>query len=126
MNIIDNFSDALKAWWEGVFARFGYPDNATGIQVVIVTIRVVNQAINLPNMPIPRGYGLVIKARFTNAGLIRVAPNQTAAPQATQSYTLQANEFITYRVKNPQNNIWISGNAAGDVVELTSEFVIGR
>jgi hypothetical protein len=108
--------DALKRW--------GYPPNADKIHVTTVTINQANLAIRLPAMSVHRGDWLLIKSRFTNGGLIYVAENQPNATDPNQAWDLQANEFIAWRIKDPQNFIWVSGTVAGDVVVLGAEVAI--
>jgi len=107
-----------------VDTNLGYPANADNIQVSVVRINRINFAYQLPGIPVSRGKSLLIRARFTNAGLILVGPTQASAIDANQSALLQANEWVAYRVKNA-NVMYVSGNAAGDLVEISAEWSQG-
>lgn len=72
------------------------------------------------NIDIPDEMSLVIKAAWTNSGLIYVARSRAEALSIETSYYLLPNEPVSYTVKNA-SAIWFAGTVAGDFVHFTIE-----
>jgi len=98
----------------------GWPSNTDAIQTTRVICNVANQAVQLPDMPIPDGFSLVIAAWPLNANLIYLGDGQSAATNPNRVDALAAGGLRTLAVSNA-NIIWVSALAAGDSVTLLSE-----
>lgn len=71
--------------------------------------------VQLPNRPIPGGMSVLIKAKNTNTGRIKIGPDTS-----NLNFTLGSNESISIRVTN-LNRIWIDSTVNGEGIEILSE-----
>ncbi len=97
--------------------------NAEGIQIAVIPILVAGKPYQLPDMDVPAGMAVIIRASFNNAGVIYVAPSAAECRDLTKSWPLQRNEFIGFFVVNT-SVIWVQGTAVGvppDLVLVCSE-----
>lgn len=98
----------------------GYPSNTQSIIATRVQIQALNQAYQLPDIPVPNGMALQLKGWPTNGGLIYVGSSAATARNANQAWPLLANEPVGYYVTNAMN-LYVSGTAVGDFVGITVE-----
>ena len=98
----------------------GWPPNAPGIQTVRVICALAATAYQLPDMAIPSGMQLTIKAWPLNGNLIFVAENQSAATNMNRIHALAASEQVFYQVQNA-NSIYVAAVVATESVTITSE-----
>ena len=105
----------------GSGSALAYPANTNYIQVMRYTITAANFPYKGPEMTIPDGFNLVIKAAPTNAigAYIFVGETAAACLNINSSWPLVPNETISYAVKNA-NKIYVSGSV-GDAVLFTAE-----
>ena len=99
-----------------------YPQSTDAISVNRMTLVVANTPYQGPDMEVEDGFALVVKSDPTNAaaGLLFVGPNASASISANLSWPLVLNESIAYYITNA-NQLWVSGNTAGDNVVFTVE-----
>jgi hypothetical protein len=102
----------------------GWPENtefitATRLQVPAAVGGIV-PATQLPDVPVPDGMALLLKAGPLNTGIVFIGESQAAANNVNQSWPLGASEMVWYYVKNAIN-IWFSGTVPGDFLYLTVE-----
>ena len=112
--------DAIKALTlEG---GIGWPPNADGTRSFAILCVLANTAYPAPDMEIPDGMALAIKAWPLNAvgSLIFVARTPAEATNVNSSWPLIPNESITYHVKNA-NRFHVSSNVAGSIAIFTAE-----
>jgi hypothetical protein len=76
-------------------------------------------AENLSALPIPDGFGLVIKAKATNTGKIELGETKAIAEGASP-YRLVAGEFVKLYITNA-NLVWVDATVNGEGVELIVE-----
>jgi hypothetical protein len=69
---------------------------------------------------IPNGFSVLIKAKFTNSGVIRVGNSKANSESASSSFTLRANEAIRMFITN-LNLVWIDATVSGEGVEWATE-----
>ncbi len=74
----------------------------------------------LPDIPIPNGFALVIKATPGNAGLVYYAINSANTNVATLRGTLAAGDSVSLYISNA-NLVWVAGSIAGQNVDITVE-----
>lgn len=92
-------------------------ESATSTRVVIAALAT---PVQLPDIPVPDQFTMLIKAWYMNAGIIFVAESALAANGPNSVWPLVPNEFVGYRTQNA-NAFWITGNAVGDSVVVTVE-----
>jgi len=118
---IDIDTDKVINALEGSSINFqGWPPNADSVQTIRVICPVANRAYQLPDMPIPEGFSLVIAAWPLNVNLIYIGEDQAAATNANRVDALAAGGLRTLAIYNAKL-IWVSALAAGDSVTLISE-----
>lgn len=78
-----------------------------------------NVAVRMPSAAIPEGHAVVIKALWTNGGVIFVG-GSAAVANPNDGYPLIANETVGYRVQDLEE-IYISANTPGEGVSWTCE-----
>ncbi|MDD5510852.1 MAG: hypothetical protein PHI12_08580 [Dehalococcoidales bacterium] len=101
----------------------GYPANLPRLSTTRVQILAVNTAVQLPDIVIPDGFAVKIKAYPTNAGIVRVGPGKTGAIDPNQAETLLANEATFYNIQNT-NILYVTSTAlavVGEYVTVTAE-----
>jgi hypothetical protein len=91
----------------------GWPantDSMTGLRVAI------NPAtgVQLPDIAVPSGMTLVIKAWALNPAWLWVGPTLAESHNINQSFYLLPSEVVTYQVENA-NQVYIAGMTAGGV-----------
>jgi len=96
----------------------GWPENAIGIRSL--RVQIVPTGTQLPDVLIPDGMALVIKAWPLNPGWLQVGESLSASGSLNQSWPLIPNEIVWYNVKNA-NQIYVGANAAGCFANLTVE-----
>ena len=98
----------------------GFPNNVKRIQTVRVVCTVAARAYQLPDITIPNGMQLTIKAWPLNGNLIYVGEDQAAAININRIHALAASEQVFYFVKSAKT-IWVSAVVPGESVTITSE-----
>lgn len=98
----------------------GWPENCNAIQTVRIICTVANQAYQLPDMDIPDGFQLLVKAWPLNAGLIYVGEDQSAATNPNRIFALNRSETVGIAIVSG-NVAWVSATVAGDSVCLICE-----
>jgi hypothetical protein len=96
----------------------GWPANADSLAALRVGILVAGT--QLPDISVPSGMSLVIKAWALNPGWLQVGASLAECTQINQSFPLLPSEIVAYQVKNA-NQIWVAANAAGCFACLTVE-----
>lgn len=99
-----------------------YPPNAEGIQSARVLLVAMNQAYQLPDMIVPEGMVLNVKAWPLNGAgnLVYIGYGQALAVNINSSWPLIANEAIQYQILNA-NVLWAAGSVNNLFVCLTCE-----
>lgn len=80
---------------------------------------VANTAVKMPAAVIPEGHFVMIKALWTNGGVIFVG-GSAAVANPNDGWPLIANEFVGYRIQNLEE-VYISANTPGEGVSWTCE-----
>jgi len=101
----------------GALTIQGYPPNVTGIEISRITIAALNTAYRLPDIEVPDGFTILIKAWPTNAGIIYVAKSDPDARNINQVWPLIFNDFLGEAVTNA-DIFYISGTNVGDFVSV--------
>lgn len=73
----------------------------------------------LPDLKVGEDQYLVIKAKRTNTGLIKIGETKAIA-EGTANFTLEANEVVRLRIDNA-SKVWIDASMSGEGVELILE-----
>lgn len=100
----------------------GYPPNSSGMQVARLVLTNAVQAYQLPDMQVPEGMELALKAMPGNAGQIWIGNSAATCTKNNSSWPLIANESIGYQLRNA-HVLWASATIAGDSLILTAEKV---
>jgi hypothetical protein len=102
----------------------GWPPNTPTVQTIRVLATLANTAYRCPQMTVPDGFAVVIKADPNNAagGFIRIGDSSGGATNPNSSWPLVPNESISYYIQDPWN-LWYSGTNAGDAAIFTVEKV---
>ena len=95
----------------------GYPPNVDDVEITRITINALVTAYQLPDIAVPDGFTIVIKAWPTNAGLIYVARSAPDARNVAQVFPLLPNDFVGEAVTNA-DVFYISGTAVGDFASV--------
>jgi hypothetical protein len=105
-----------------VGAHLAYPKNTAAVQVLRVPVLVANRAYQCPELSIPDGMALVIKAAPYNnaAGYIRVGQTAAECLNINSSFPLVPNESISLYIVNA-NKLYFSGTVTGDFVYFLVE-----
>ena len=102
----------------------GWPANTEYITatrlIVPAAVAGIIPATQLPDVPVPDGMALLLKAGPLNTGIILIGESQAAANNVNQSWPLGASEMVWYYIQNA-NNIWFSGTVPGDFLYITVE-----
>ena len=77
-------------------------------------------AVQLPNIIIPDGFSLVLKARHNNTGRVYTGHTAPDAQTPALAYSLGANEFVKIRVTN-SNLVYLDAAVANDGIEYIVE-----
>ena len=115
---LQKVQDAIKALSLG--GARGWPENTSSISTTRVVCPAALSAVRLPDLPVPDGFQLQIKAWPFNGNLIYVAGNRTDAPNVNQVFGLAASEAVSFGVKNARF-IYIAAVAPNDSVCLAVE-----
>lgn len=89
---------------------------ATGQQ----TVTTAGTAQNMAAQAIPDGFSVVIKARSTNTGRIRIGNSQANAQSTTVSFSLGSNQDVQLYITN-LNLVWVDATVSGEGVEWVVE-----
>lgn len=86
---------------------------------------VADTAYQFPDLDIPDGMELTIKATATNLGIMSIGGSASTVTNMNDSYPLVPSEQVSYRVKNAKE-IWYAaitaaGGVAGDTLSCTVE-----
>ena len=74
-----------------------------------------------PNMKIPNGYDVVVRAFHTNLGIIYIGNSQANAVKSNQNtFPLYADQDIKLSLQNA-NAIWFDADNAGEGIAIISE-----
>jgi len=100
----------------------GWPPNAEGARTFAVLCLAVATPYPVPDMEIPGGMSLAIKASPLNVplSLLFVARTPAECTNPNSAWPLIPNESITYQVKNA-NAFFISTNIAGSIAIFSAE-----
>ena len=98
----------------------GWPPNTDNVEIARIGIAALNTAYQLPDIIVPDGFTLLVKAWFTNAGIIYVARSDPDARNINQVWPLIPNDFVGVNIKNA-NRLFLSGTAVGDFATLLVE-----
>ena len=100
----------------------GWPPNAEGARTFAVLCLLVATAYPVPDMEIPDGMSLAIKASPLNAvgSYIFVARTPAECTNPNSAWPLVLNESTTYQVKNA-NAFFVSTNVAGSIAIFSAE-----
>ena len=96
----------------------GWPVNADSITALRVAVAVTGT--RLPDIAVPSGMSLVIKAWTLNPGWLQVGASLAECSNVNQSFPLLPNEVVGYQVQNA-NQIYIAATAAGCFACITTE-----
>ena len=99
-----------------VSANLNRSDFNTGQTLVLVP----GTAVQLPNIAIPDGFTLVIKALPGNAGRIYLGHDAATAQVPANAYSLGPNEHAELNLTNA-NLVWLDAAVANDGVEILVE-----
>ncbi|MFA4846102.1 MAG: hypothetical protein WC654_06110 [Patescibacteria group bacterium] len=83
-----------------------------------VTVATAGTAVQLPDIPVGSACELVVKAKRTNKGAIKVG--DTALQAQAGKFTLEPGEAIKLRISNA-NKGYVDAEVSGDKVELIVE-----
>jgi hypothetical protein len=97
----------------------GWPANTDSIAAVRVDITPATGR-QLPDLRIPSGMALVIKAWALNPGWLQIGGSMAECSNVNQSYPLLPSEVVGYQIQNA-NQLYIAANAAGCFACLTVE-----
>lgn len=90
------------------------------VRSVRVDIPVPGTSVRLPDIPIPPGIQVKIKAGWNNVGVVYIAGSGADAINPYATETLIRNEFTSYFIANP-SSLYASGTVAGDYITVTTE-----
>ena len=99
-----------------VSANLNRSDFNTGQTLVPVP----GTAVQLPNIPIPDGFTLVIKALPGNAGRVHIGHDAATAQVPANAYSLGPNEHAELNLTNA-NLVWLDAAVVNDGVEILVE-----
>jgi len=116
--IDDTTRAALRALAELSISVQGWPANTDSLTSIRVLVAVTGT--RLPDIFIPSGMSLVIKAWALNPGLLQIGASQADCTNINQSFPLLPSEIVAYQVQNA-NQIYIAGTVAGCTACLTVE-----
>ncbi|MFQ5715086.1 MAG: hypothetical protein ACE5GU_13745 [Candidatus Scalinduaceae bacterium] len=84
------------------------------------TVTTAGTPENLPDVSIPTGYPVTIKALDSNTGAVYLAEKSADAATAATRFTLQAGQAITLRIIN-LNVCWLDSAVNGEGIEYIVE-----
>jgi hypothetical protein len=85
-----------------------------------LTLPVANTAKKFPDVLIPEGREVRIKAPQTNGGVMRIAESELGANDAALSFPLDNGEHVDLKIKN-LGILWVSGNTNNDQISWIVE-----
>lgn len=85
-----------------------------------ILVPVIGTAVQLPNINIPDGYSLVIKALSGNAGRVYIGHDAATAQVPANAYSLGPNEHAELNLTNA-NLVFLDAAVANDGVEILVE-----
>lgn len=85
-----------------------------------VTCQQSNRGYQFPNFEIPFGKKVVVKAWYTNVGVIYVAYRQADSQNVAVGWPLIANEGVSWEIPNV-NGVWAMASTAGEGASFTVE-----
>ena len=112
-DLVAKTQEILEALGVGGQGGQGWPantDSITGLRVAIAPAA----GVQLPDIAVPSGMSLVIKAWALNPAWLWVAPTLGEAGNINQAFYLMPSEVVTYQVENA-SQIYIAGMTAGGV-----------
>lgn len=98
----------------------GYPNNATGLEIVRLDIAALNTAYQFPDVEVPNGFQVLFKAWPTNAGIIYLGKTGPDARNVVQVCPMLPNDVVTLAIKNSKM-VFITGTAVGDFMTMMVE-----
>lgn len=103
----------------------GFPPNQSGWVVTRIQAAALDQWYQFPDMVVPEGYTLLLKAAPANAAVIFVGPSRAEVTNQETAWPLLPNEMLRLQVQN-FNQVFVagitaSGSAVGDWVYATVE-----
>lgn len=82
------------------------------------TVTTAGTAVQLPDLPVAEACELVVKAKSTNRGVIKVG--ESAVQAQAGKFTLEPGEAVKLRISNA-NKGYIDAEVSGDKAELIVE-----
>lgn len=93
-------------------------ESKSNLAVNEATVSAAGTAVQLPDMPVGEACELVVKAKRTNRGAIKIG--ESAAQAQAGKFTLEPGEAVKLRISNA-NKAYIDAEISGDKVELIVE-----
>jgi len=117
---LENIDENTKLLGEGEtnLVVQGWPTNAKGI--VAIRFPVPTNGDRLPDIAVPSGMVILMKAYPLNPGWVSIGSSQSESTNINQSWPLLPNEMVWYQIENA-NQLYASANAAGCFLCLTVE-----
>lgn len=98
----------------------GYPPNCDHVVTTRIVCTNANQSYPVPELTIPEGFAINIKAWPLNAVGSIIYVSTSPAPQAQMAWPLIPNEAIPYGIKDA-SKLWVFTNVAGSQAIVTVE-----
>ncbi len=93
-------------------------ESKSNLAVNEATVAAAGTAVQLPDMLVGEACELVVKAKRTNKGAIKIG--ESAAQAQAGKFTLEPGEAVKLRISNA-NKAYIDAEISGDKVELIVE-----
>lgn len=93
-------------------------ESKSNLAVNEAAVAAAGTAVQLPDMPVGEACELVVKAKRTNKGAIKIG--ESAAQAQAGKFTMEPGEAVKLRIGNA-NKIYIDAEISGDKVELITE-----
>lgn len=97
--------------------------NVGGVIARTTTVAIAGTAVQLPDLDVPDGVSVLIKAAAANTGTCKLATTAADAQAAlgVNNFPLTSNQTVTYQIRNP-NLLFVDSNVASDSVHITFEY----
>jgi hypothetical protein len=93
-------------------------ESRPGFAVGEATVAAAGTPVQLPDIKVGQACELVIKAKKTNQGAIKVG--QSSSEALAGKFNMEPSEAVKLRVSNA-NKAWIDAEISGDKVEIIAE-----
>lgn len=91
-----------------------YSTNKAFFETFRITVAAAGTARKLPDIAIPDGFQLIVKADDANTGNMEIGPTQAIA-QSTDAFVLDAGQSIGLKIQNC-NQCWVDATVNGESV----------